>query len=73
MAIGPNFTFGPNSTSQGNCAAFKQPSSSGTSVLLWNYNGTDVVGGAFSCVASTTPLATMRSGLYNGDFELDNQ
>jgi hypothetical protein len=40
---------------------------------VFNYSGTNVVGGAFACQASTAPLATMRSGLYNSDFELDNQ
>jgi hypothetical protein len=73
MFIGQNFSFGPNATTQANCAAENQPSTDGTAVLLFNYSGSDVVGGAFGCQASVTPLATIRSSLNNADFELDNQ
>jgi hypothetical protein len=73
MYIGTNFNFGPNSTTEANCTAEGQPSSDGTAVLVFNYSGSDVVGGAFACDASVTPLATIRSSLYNSDFELENQ
>jgi hypothetical protein len=73
MYIGEGFTFGPDSTSQGDCTLVNQSATSGTAVLVWNYSGINVIGAALSCVANTTPLASMRDGLYDGDFELDNQ
>jgi hypothetical protein len=73
MYIGTNFTFGPGATAEANCGAENQPSSAGTAVLVFHYTGSNVVGGAYACEANVTPLTTIRSSLYNADFELDNQ
>lgn len=73
LFIGQEFTFGPDSNSQNTCAQLGASSGSGTSVLVWNYASTNVIGGAMSCSASTNALSSMRTGLYNGDLELDSQ
>jgi len=73
LYVGENFVFGPDSSTEGDCALLGQPTADGTAVVLWSYSGSDVLGGIVSCSASQTALASMRSGLLEGDYELSNQ
>jgi hypothetical protein len=72
LAIGSAFSYGPGATVGGDCAVLGQSASSGVSVLVWAYSGSDVVGGLESCSEDTSALSTMRSTLLGGDLALSN-